>query len=275
MNHSATAPNLPGLAGEIAAALRGSLTVDDLYGDLGGPLYHQLSQGDSHEVREITAALRGIEGPVLELACGSGRLTLPLLAAGHHVTGVDNSPSLLRLLAERLDDPRAAQLARRLTIVEADIRHLAMDRRYGAALLGTTTVGLLSPAIRPEVFRGVRRHLDPGAPFVLTVFDPLGGRESGQGAARPVETTRTMTVGTSVCTLIDHVTADRSRRHVALFRVGTDREPLLLTSEVHLVTAAEVIAELAEAGFATEDPRPVRGATTGAGSTLIVARNTA
>ncbi|MFD7169512.1 daptide-type RiPP biosynthesis methyltransferase [Streptomyces violascens] len=265
---------LPGLAGQIATALHGSLTVAGLYGDLGGPLYHRLCRDDGHETREVMAALRGVDGPVLELACGSGRLTVPLLAAGHRVTGIDNSPSLLALLTERLADPRAAALARRLTAVEADIRSLALDGRFAAALLGTTTVGLLPPDTRPAVFASIRQHLDVGAPFVLTVFNPVRGPEPGAESAGPVESSTTMVVDDTVCTLIDHVTADRSRRHVALFQVGPGREPLLLTSEVHLVTVAEVTAELTASGFDVGVPRPVHGAPPGASSILITARKT-
>ncbi|MFK0181832.1 daptide-type RiPP biosynthesis methyltransferase [Streptomyces xanthochromogenes] len=281
MNHSPTTTEppgqsrLPGLAGRIATALRGSLTVAGLYGDLGGPIYHRLCRDDDHEIREVTAALRGVGGPVLELACGSGRLTVPLLAGGFRITGVDSSPSLLALLAERLNEPRAAALAGRLTTIEADIRDLALDGRFAAALLGTTTVGLLPPDARPAVFASVRQHLDTGAPFVLTVFDPAHSPDTGARPARPVETSTTMVVDDTVCTLIDHVAADRSRRHVALLQVRPGHEPLLLTSEVHLVTVAEVTAELTAAGFDVEAPRPVRGAAPEGVSVLITARKTA
>jgi 2-polyprenyl-3-methyl-5-hydroxy-6-metoxy-1,4-benzoquinol methylase len=33
-------------------------------------------------------------GPVLELACGTGRIALPLAKAGLHVTGVDQSEAM-------------------------------------------------------------------------------------------------------------------------------------------------------------------------------------
>src|SRR5260370_41347447 len=47
------------------------------------------------------AELRG--GPLLELACGSGRLLLPLAQAGYEVTGVDTSASMLALARNALD----------------------------------------------------------------------------------------------------------------------------------------------------------------------------
>src|SRR5580692_11809206 len=40
-------------------------------------------------------------GPVLELACGTGRLTVPLAAAGVDITGIDRSPSMLEAARDR------------------------------------------------------------------------------------------------------------------------------------------------------------------------------
>ncbi|MFJ6216958.1 daptide-type RiPP biosynthesis methyltransferase [Streptomyces sp. NPDC092296] len=266
----ARADELPGTAGRIAAELGADLVLADMYGDHGGPVYHALSAADTVEIPDVLAALRGLRGPVLELACGSGRLTIPLLAAGHQVTGVDNSRSLLTVLTERLIGPQGARLADRLTAVEADMRHLDLGRVFAGALLGTTTVGLLDPAMRPAAFRAVRRHLAPGAPFVLTVHLP-----DGDGDGEPAEDIRVSVVPGAVCTLISHQTADRSRRHVSVLKLSQGHPPVLLTSVVHLPTAEELAGELATAGFAVESTRPVRAAGTEDGSvhSLIIARS--
>ena len=41
--------------------------------------------------------------PILEIGCGSGRVLLPLVQAGHLVTGVDISEEMLRLADEKLN----------------------------------------------------------------------------------------------------------------------------------------------------------------------------
>lgn len=59
-------------------------------------------------------------GRVLELACGSGRLALPLARAGHEVTGVDQSPHMLALARAKLE--RAGEeVARRCRLVQGDM----------------------------------------------------------------------------------------------------------------------------------------------------------
>ena len=42
-------------------------------------------------------------GPILELACGTGRLTLPLARDGHEVVGLDASPAMLQATQDKAD----------------------------------------------------------------------------------------------------------------------------------------------------------------------------
>lgn len=262
------APALPGLAGQMAEALGESLTVAELYGPVGGPIYHELTAHDTHEVRDLLALLRGTQGPILELACGSGRLTLPLLAAGHEVTGVDTSHSLLSRLRTRLSDPAGRRLARRLTLVEGDMCALDLCRGFAAAVLGTTTIGLVPPAARPEFFRTVRAHLEPGGRFVLSAHTPSDeGRD--RTAVRPVITSG------AVNFVIDQAEPPHGQRHVAILRVPAEGRPLLLTSTVHVPDPGTLAEELTGAGFTLEEVRTARP-TGGAPSELsiLVARST-
>jgi SAM-dependent methyltransferase len=63
-------------------------------------------------------------GPLLDLACGSGRLLLPLLRDGHQVIGIDRSPAMLFAAALRIRRLSAARRAR-CTLMRADLRAFA------------------------------------------------------------------------------------------------------------------------------------------------------
>ncbi|MFE9631880.1 daptide-type RiPP biosynthesis methyltransferase [Streptomyces sp. NPDC006463] len=255
MSSSVLAPELDGLAGQLVEALGSSITVAELYGPLGGPVYHELTADDTNEVRDVLALLRGTQGPVLELACGSGRLTLPLLVAGHEVTGIDTSQSLLSKLRDRLSAPSALRLARRLTLVEADMCALDLDGRFAAALLGTTTVGLVPPADRPDFFRRVHDHLAPGGLFVLSAHTPA----ATAGPGDPVqEELRPLVTPGAVNFVIDRAEPEHARRHVSILRIPAQGQPLLLTSTVHVPTAATLIDELTRAGFEVDAARTAR-----------------
>ena len=57
-------------------------------------------------------------GKVIELGCGTGRITVPLAAAGHDVTGVDIDPTMLARARARAE---AAKPGGRLTWIDADL----------------------------------------------------------------------------------------------------------------------------------------------------------
>jgi SAM-dependent methyltransferase len=64
---------------------------------------------------------RTVGGTVLELGCGTGRLSLPLARAGVPLVGIDRSAPMLAYARRRA---RRARLAGQLSLVRGDIRHL-------------------------------------------------------------------------------------------------------------------------------------------------------
>ena len=77
---------------------------------------------------------REVGGPVLELACGTGRIALPLAKAGLHVTGVDRSEAMLAMARRKL----AALLGPvqgSLTLVNQDMSALNLGQRFGCVFV--------------------------------------------------------------------------------------------------------------------------------------------
>lgn len=78
-------------------------------------------------------------GPVLELACGSGRLTIPVARLGLHVTGVDLSMPMLEAARAK-----AAAAGVRVEFIRGDMRSFDLPQRYAAILIaGNSLVHLL------------------------------------------------------------------------------------------------------------------------------------
>jgi SAM-dependent methyltransferase len=106
--------------------------------------------------------------PVLELMCGTGRITLPLVEAGHRVTGVDSSRGLL-------DRFRAKLAARGLEaeLIESDVRSLALGRRFALVYVGFHSFAeILGPEDRLAALSAIRGHVASGGRFVLTLHNP-------------------------------------------------------------------------------------------------------
>src|SRR6188768_3402490 len=78
------------------------------------------------DVDAIVHLAQEMDGPVLELGCGTGRLLLPLVTAGLPVTGVDISSGLLTKARAKLATVPNGELA---TLIQADFRHLDLPRR--------------------------------------------------------------------------------------------------------------------------------------------------
>jgi SAM-dependent methyltransferase len=118
-------------------------------------------------------------GPLLEVACGSGRVLLPLAEAGYQVVGLDSSPAMLALARDRL----AARpgLAGRVELIEQDLRSARLARRFKLVICALDSFALLLD--RAEQLRALRtlaRHLEPNGLLVLDVGN--GNRRGGEPA---------------------------------------------------------------------------------------------
>ena len=109
---------------------------------------------------ELLAAYLAPGCTVLELGCGTGRLTRPLLERGYAVTAVDNSGEMLRHV------PDAA------TKVCSDIERLDLGRAFDVVLLASNLVNAADDAARQELLAACRRHLAPGRTLLFQRFDP-------------------------------------------------------------------------------------------------------
>lgn len=105
--------------------------TDDPYRD---PVLYDLEyRGQQDDVTWYVALARRIGGPVLELGCGNGRITVPMARAGLTVDGVDLSAEMLADLARKLDG-EAAPVRERVRTTLADFRAFQPERRYGLVI---------------------------------------------------------------------------------------------------------------------------------------------
>lgn len=84
------------------------------------------------DVRFWTDLARRADGPVLELGCGTGRLSLPVARVAQPFVGVDRSEPMLRRLRARI---RRARLTDRVSIIRGDIRALPFRRGWRCGLV--------------------------------------------------------------------------------------------------------------------------------------------
>jgi SAM-dependent methyltransferase len=117
---------------------------------------------------------------LLDLGCGTGRVSLALAKHGCRVTGLDFSPELVEVLSRR-----AAALRIEVSTAVADARAFELPARFDLVIAPMQLVQLLrSSRERSRMFNCIARHLKPGGRAALALLDPED--EPGVGEPPPV-----------------------------------------------------------------------------------------
>ncbi|MBC7120061.1 MAG: class I SAM-dependent methyltransferase [Candidatus Methanosuratus sp.] len=111
---------------------------------------------------------KGVQGKVLEVGCGTGRIYLELLKEGIDVEGIDISQRMLSQLREK-----ASAMGLRPSVSVADMRNFDLGRRFSLVIVpfrsflyNITTEEQLS------TLSSFHRHLEPGGRLILNFFYP-------------------------------------------------------------------------------------------------------
>jgi SAM-dependent methyltransferase len=139
--------------------------------------YYDLDLAEDPGDLDLYLALAAqVEGAILELAAGTGRVAVPLAAAGHQVTAVDNDPAMLARAAEHWQTTGAGAGVTGpgdLRLVEADLLEVHLEPAFGAAILALNSLFLLADERRQAAaLAALARHLRPGGLAVVDVWLP-------------------------------------------------------------------------------------------------------
>ena len=112
---------------------------------------------------------RRAAGPVLELACGTGRLTVPIAHDGHEIVGLDASPAMLE--AARCKAEQAG--VRGAMFVRADMRSFALGNKFALLIVSCNSLTHLTTNDDLKAcFSRIREHLRPGATVAFDIVNP-------------------------------------------------------------------------------------------------------
>ena len=117
-------------------------------------------------VEEATRAT----GPVVELAAGSGRVTIPIAQAGQSVIAVDTSAAMLTECERRA---AAAGVADRIDVVRGDMRTWVADRRVSLVMIPFRSfLHLLTTEDQLAALASANGSLLPGGRLIMNMFVP-------------------------------------------------------------------------------------------------------
>ncbi|HEY6409686.1 MAG TPA: class I SAM-dependent methyltransferase [Ktedonobacteraceae bacterium] len=224
--------------------------------DLIAPFYdleHEQFSEDLDLYRNF-AELRN--GPLLELACGSGRLLIPLAREGYTITGVDTSEKMLTLARERLQE---ASLSSRVTLVQQDMSTLELSQKFSLAFVALGSFAhLITRKAQQQALAAIRKQLTTGGTFIIDIsnadaryMESLSGQVLHQG---------TWQCGDG--TLLTHLVSPASSQTKHLLelthfydqhRQGGQVSRTVITTHIYLFERVEMELLLEQAGFVVKD----------------------
>lgn len=105
---------------------------------------------------------------ILELCCGTGRLTLPIAKDGYKISGVDYTTSMLERARSK-----ATEAGLEINFIEADIRTLDLQEKFDLIFIPFNSIHHLYR--NEDLFKAiecVKKHLKDGGLFLLDCFNP-------------------------------------------------------------------------------------------------------
>jgi SAM-dependent methyltransferase len=138
--------------------------------DYQDPVIYDLENTELDDVPFYLSLAQEVNGPVLELGCGTGRVTIPLAKEGINITGLDIVPGMLA---------RAKEKAGKLPIkwVEGDTRNFQLGRQFDLIYTaGSIFQHLVKRSEQEMLLACVYEHLTPEGLFAVDLLYPSQGR---------------------------------------------------------------------------------------------------
>ncbi len=221
--------------------------------DLIAPFYDIEHAHFNEDVSLYTNFAELCGGPLLELACGSGRLLVPLACEGYEVTGVDSSRSMLNLARHALEE---AGVTEQCTLVQENMSSVRLGQKFRLAFIALGSFGhVCTRQEQRQTLAVVRHHLNAGSKFILDIsnadvryMEQLSGQVLHQGTWKRDNDT-----------LLSHFVSPSSSptKHLLALthfyeehRQGKAVQRTVITTHLYLFEKNEVELLLEEAGFA-------------------------
>jgi ubiquinone/menaquinone biosynthesis C-methylase UbiE len=118
--------------------------------------------GEIDFYRELARDVKARGGSVLEVACGTGRVTLRLAQDGVDIVGADLDEEMLKVARQKSEG------LPNLRWVQADMRTLDLGQVFGLIIIpGHAFQFMLTPEDQLKALEAFKRHLEPGGIVVI------------------------------------------------------------------------------------------------------------
>lgn len=132
--------------------------------------YDWTSEGLDYDVAYYTNLALECGGPVLELGCGTGRVSLAIAREGIDVVGLDQSGQMLRQAQAKAE---AMGLTDRLKWIKGDMTHFQLDRKFPLVIIPYRSfLHITNESEQLSALKYIYHHLTDDGLFALNMFVP-------------------------------------------------------------------------------------------------------
>ncbi|MEW6722207.1 MAG: class I SAM-dependent methyltransferase [Candidatus Micrarchaeota archaeon] len=129
---------------------------------------YDLIYGDSADLGFYLTEARNARGPVLEVACGTGRILLAILREGLDAQGIDASEAMLDVLRTKAKGMGLAP-----KVMAADMRDFKIGSKFRLIIVPYRSfLHLPDTAARRQALSNMLDHLEKGGRLILHTYHP-------------------------------------------------------------------------------------------------------
>ncbi|MBN1170254.1 class I SAM-dependent methyltransferase [Candidatus Micrarchaeota archaeon] len=135
-------------------------------------VYHEMARHydliycDEYDIDFYLLEAKNARGPVLEVACGTGRIMLRLQKEGIDISGLDLSKEMLDILKSN-----AKELGIAPTVYHANMVDFQLDRKFNLIIVPYRSFLHLHPDEREKALKNFHKHLNPGGRLIIHTYN--------------------------------------------------------------------------------------------------------
>jgi 2-polyprenyl-3-methyl-5-hydroxy-6-metoxy-1,4-benzoquinol methylase len=127
--------------------------------------------GDDAEIGWYLSKVKAFGGPILDLACGTGRVALLLAREGVDVTGIDQSVGMLNQFQKKVEQ-EAPEVRRRIQMARQRMSDFSLQSKFNTIICCDAFFHNLSAEEQMGCLRSVAQHLTPQGRFLFNLPNP-------------------------------------------------------------------------------------------------------
>ncbi|HEX2921030.1 MAG TPA: class I SAM-dependent methyltransferase [Bacteroidales bacterium] len=119
---------------------------------------------------------------ILELMCGTGRVSLPLLEWGRKLCCIDYSEKMLDVFRSKIKDTNYP-----VRLINMDVTKLDLNKKFGLIVLPFHSLSeILSDDLQYKALQCISKHLKPDGIFICTLQNPVARLKTADGMTRKI-----------------------------------------------------------------------------------------